>query len=312
MTSQLHNAETMPNIFFPHSCHLIENALGPCEKKSSAAHLTSRARSSSLSACYNLSMNVSGLLARATRHAEFLVSDERCVHVYTSACTCTCVLMYLGCPSFFFSHYRNPGVSPSTRGMLFLTGGGPWPRFFPLSPLRASVFSAFFSLFYRCTHYPPFCFRIGILFIFHGPWLATLANCPRASTLFHLIKGHKLPARPPYDDGGKKREEGKKKRTYRPQITRLTFSPWFSSQEGLKWHEKLITGHTTSIKSDGVETYCRVISLGARVYRKAINKDTLYGIISKLVKEPIKCQLFFNILYIVFTYHVSLLHNIQF
>lgn len=180
--------------FFPHSCHLIENALGPCEKKSSVAHLTSRARSFSLSACYNLSMNVPGLPARATRHAEFLVSDERCVHVYARVrihvYVClrvySCIWVARRFFFFFFPHYRSPGVSPSTRGMLFLTGGGPCPRFFPLSPLRASVFPAFFSLFYRCTHYPPFCFHIGILFIFHGPWPATLAQLPPRVDAFSL------------------------------------------------------------------------------------------------------------------------------
>lgn len=181
----------MPNIFFPHSCHLVENALGPCEKKSSVAHLTSRARSFSLSACYNLSMNVPGLLARATRHAEFLVSDERCVHVctrvYIRVRVFARVFMYLGCPSFFFSHYHSPGVSPSTRGMLFLTGGGPRPRFFSSLTLPRICFpDLFFRFFYRCTHYPPFCFRIGILFIFHGPWPATLAQLPPRVDAFSL------------------------------------------------------------------------------------------------------------------------------
>lgn len=98
------------------------------------------------------------------------------------ACVCTRVYAYMYSCAWvacrFFSHYRSPGVSPSTGGMLFLTGGGPRPRFFFPSLTPSSVFPVFFSLFYRCTHYPPFCFRIGILFIFHGPWPAILADCP--------------------------------------------------------------------------------------------------------------------------------------
>lgn len=166
-------------------------------------------------------MNVPGLLARAARHrhAEFLVSDER----YVRVCTREYVYIYscLGCLSFFFPLPQPRNITLHGRDAF---SNRWWPTtalFFPsLTPSRV-CFPRFFSLFYRCTHYPPFCFRIGILFIFHGPWPATLPSFPPlVSTLFHLIKGHKLPARPPYDDGGKKRGR-EKKRTVRKLLVSL-------------------------------------------------------------------------------------------
>lgn len=166
--------ETMPRIF---SAFLPFHWECPgAVKKSSVSHLTPRMRSFFLSACTTCPWTFLDCwhVPRATAMQNFSCRmNDTCVFV--RAGMCTCIRVWVACR--FFSHYRSPGISPSTGGMLFLTGGGPRPRFFSLlSPLRASVFPVFFSLFYRCTHYPPFCFRIGILFIFHGPWPATLAD----------------------------------------------------------------------------------------------------------------------------------------
>lgn len=154
-------------------------------------------------------------------YAEFLVSDERCLNVYARVSVYVFVYSCIWVACFFFPTTATPGVSPSTEGMLFLTGGGPHGRaFFPLSPLRASVFPAFFSLFFTGAPIIRRSAFASVSYSFSTDRGRPLLLTAPASTLFHLIKGHKLP----YDDGGKKRGK-EKKRTYCPQIARLAFSP---------------------------------------------------------------------------------------
>lgn len=172
---------------------------------------------------YNLSMEQRSWhvpRATATQNFSCRMSDaSTCIR----ACTRTCVrvFVYLGCLPFFFPTTTTPGVSPSTGGMLFLTGGGPRPRFFPsLTPPRV-CFPRFFSRFFFTG--APIIRRsafASVSYSFSTDRGRSLLPTAPASTLFHLIKGHKLP----YDDGGKKRGK-EKKRTYCPQIARLAFSP---------------------------------------------------------------------------------------
>lgn len=99
-------------------------------------------------------------------------------------------LLFFSFPSFFPAPFHPQARDPPREGTFFLTGGGPQRRRFfyftpPLShstpstvfpPLSLSLFFSsrlffplFFSFFYRCTHYPPFRFRIGVLFIHRRP-----------------------------------------------------------------------------------------------------------------------------------------------
>jgi len=161
-------------------------------------------------------MNVSGLLARATRHrhTEFLAADER--RVCVCVCVCTSVYIYM-CVLYiresrlpcFFSHYRSPEVSPSMGGMLFLTGGSPRPRFFSFLTSPRICFPCFFFAFFTGAPIIRRSAFASVSYSFSTDRGRPLSPTALTSTLFHLIKGHKLPARLPYDDGEKKRK-GKK------------------------------------------------------------------------------------------------------
>lgn len=211
--------------FFPHSCRLIESALGGCKKKQRIPLDTPCAFFLPFS-MHNLSMNVPGLLARATRHrhAEFLVSDERYVRVCTRGYVYmySCIRVWVAC-RFFFPLPQPRNITLHGRDAF---SNRWWPTtalFFPsLTPSRV-CFPRFFRFFTGAPIIRLSAFA-SVSYSFSTdrgrPLSLTTLPPPLVSTLFHLIKGHKLPARPPYDDGGKKRGR-EKKRTVRKLLVSL-------------------------------------------------------------------------------------------
>lgn len=195
-------------IFFPHSCHSTRRVLRVLKvlQKNNAAYLAPCTLILFSFSTYNFSVNVYGTCHAPQNFSRRTNTARMCVY------------------RRFFS---SPLHSIALHGRdAFSNRWWPMATFFPL----------FFCLSARCV--PCICFSrfffaflqvhplsgislspIGVLFIFHGPWPAALS-----STLFHLIKGHKLPARSPYND--EKKEERKReevKRMRRPQIARLVF-----------------------------------------------------------------------------------------
>lgn len=135
------------------------------------------------------------------------------VYARVCVCVCLCTFIYLGCLPFFFSHYRSPGITLHERDA-FSNRWWPMAALFSLSHPSARLFSPgfFFPLFFTgapIIHHSAFA---SVSYSFSTDRGRPLSPTALASTLFHLIKGHKLPARPPYDsgDGGKKKRKGKK------------------------------------------------------------------------------------------------------
>lgn len=161
-----------PQIFFPHSCH--STAARPKglkkKKKNNVAYLEPCTYPFFFSA---RTTSLWTFPARATHHRISRVGQA--THV------CRCV--YLGWPPVFFS--TTPHSITLYGRDAFSNRWWPMAALFSLSrPCARCVpcicFPRFFSLFYRCTHYPTFCFRPSVSsFIFHGPWPAALSSTAR-------------------------------------------------------------------------------------------------------------------------------------